>query len=495
MSEANKVLKSSSLLIGSQFLVRAMGLVSTLVIARLLAPEDFGILAISMLVIAFTEMLTMTGSNQYIHQKHEVSKSDVNTAWTSNILLKCVIAVLIVCIAPYAADYYNDQRLRWTITVLSSLMIMQAFSNPGVMLLEKAINYKKSITIDISKKLLSAICTILFALTLGDYRALIYGYISSSFLSLILSYILIDYRPQFSLANIKEQWGFSKYALLLGAMGFCRSHIDTLIVSKVYSTAVLGAYNTIKYVSSMPSSEVIIPALKPMIATFAKKKDNLDDLRHQFILTVLILSLLIIPIGTFLNVNSYEVVSILLGEKWLEYSFIFEYLVLITITSSFSAIAGQMLIACGYIKYSFRFNTVSFVILVVILMSVINFELRYFLMVKVAFEICVSFILFTLVMIFVLKMNPFKILFTILASFSIQYIYAIFLHDLGFSNHYVLVDTILNGILFVLGSIIINIIIFKLLWLNSPVGQHLFYIAKQVVQRHYTSLKSLSHKD
>jgi hypothetical protein len=92
-------------------------------------------------------------------------------------------------------------------------------------------------------------------------------------------------------------------------------------------------------------------------------------------------------------------------------------------------------------------------------------------------------------------MNPFKILFTILASFSIQYIYAIFLHDLGFSNHYVLVDTILNGLLFVLGSIIINIIIFKLLWLNSPVGQHLFYIAKQVVQRHYTSLKSLSHKD
>mgnify|MGYP003648962339 CR=1 FL=1 len=434
MSEANKVLKSSSLLILSQFIVRSMGLISTLVIARLLIPEDFGILAISMLVIACTEMLTMTGATQYIHQKKEASKSDVDTAWTANILIKCVIAVLIVGIAPFAADFYDDQRLHWSISILSSLMVMSAFSNPGLMLLEKAINYKKSITIDIAKKMLSAIFTILFAWTLGDYRALIYGHLVSAFLSLVLSYVLIVYRPQFSLANFKEQWSFSKYALLMGAMGFCRSHIDTLIVSKFYSTAMLGAYNTIKYVSMMPSSEIIIPALKPMLATFAKKTDSKEDLLHQFTLTVLILSLLIIPIGVFLNVNSYQVVSILLGDKWIEYSYIFEYLVLITITSSFYVVAGQMLIACGHIKYSFRFNMGAFLILVVILFSVINYELKYFLMCKVAFEICAAFILFILVMLFVLRVNPLKILMTLISSFLLQYIYANFLHSIEFNQ-------------------------------------------------------------
>ena len=491
MSEANKVLKSSGLLIASQFVVRGMGLISTLIIVRLLTPEDFGVLAISMLVIAFTEMISMTGSTQYIHQKSEVSNSDVNTAWTANIIIKLAIAILILFIAPHAANYYEDQRLQWSISILSSLMVMHAFSNPGVILLERSINYKKSISIDISKKLLSAIFTILFAWTLGDYRALIYGHISSGLLSLLLSYVLVNYRPKLSLENISEQWKFSKYALFQGAMGFFRAHIDTLVVSKFYSTAALGAYNTIKYVGVMPSSEIIMPALKPMLATFAKKKDSKVALLHQFTLVVLILSVLIIPLGVFLSVNSYEIVSILFGGGWKTYSFIFEYIVLGTITSSFYVVSSQVLVACGYIKHSFRFNLVSFALLLGVLMSAINLELRYFLVWKVSFEILSSFVLLNLVMIFVLKSNPFKLVVTLILNFIVQYIYAIFLYQYEFNQTYEFINLIVSGLLFCFGCIAINMIIFRVFWLKTPVGQHLNYIAKELTSRQYSNFKAV----
>lgn len=489
MSQANKVLKTSALLMGSQFLVRSLGLVSTLIIARLLVPEDFGILAISMLVIAFIEMLTMTGSAQYIHQKKDVSKSDVDTAWTLNLLLKCSIAVVIIYIAPFAAYYYKDPRLIWTITVLTSLMLMSALSNPGIILLEKDINYKKSMLLDITKKLISAVSTIMFAWVYGDYRALIFGHMVSCFVSLTLSYLLVNYRPRFSLSQFKEQWSFSRYALVQSAIGFFRAHIDTLIISKFYPPGMLGAYNTMKYVSMMPSSEVIVPALRPMIATFSKASENLSDLKHQFVLSVLLLATLILPVAVFLHVNSYIVVSILLGENWLQYSYVFEYLVLITITGSFSVITGQLLVACGHIKYSFRYNLISLVLLLAVLLVVVDFDFKDFLFSRVAFEIVISSCYFVLVIILLLKMNPIKIVTTILVNFLGLYFYANLLKGIVFSEHFILLDIFINGILFLVGTLFINLIVFKLLWWNTKEGQHLIFIVKSSVNSLLVNVK------
>lgn len=466
-----------------------MGLISTLIIARLLVPEDFGVLAISMLLIAMIEMLTVTGSSQYIQQKKDVSEQDLNSAWTLNIVLKLSIACVVFYLAPFAAYFYQDSRLIWTIQILSSLMVLNALINPGIMALERDINYKKIVFIDIFNKVISVATTIILALVYRDYTALVYGHIASCLSSLFFSYILIAYRPKFSLENIKEQWGFSRYALLQGMLGFFRAHIDTLIVSRFFPMHILGTYNTIKYISLMPSSEIITPALKPMIATFAKKSNNLGDLRHQFALSVLILSMLILPIVAFSHVYHYEFVSILLGNNWLEYSYVFKYLVLMTITTSFSVISGQMLIACGQIKHAVKFNVISTVLLMITLILIYQRSFEEFLIVRVAFEMIVATIFFLLTNIFLLKSNPFKYVFSILINFICLYFFANFLHDYFVLASGVVVSVIVNGLLFLLGAVAINFAVFRLLWRNSVEGQHFLFILKSNVNNFLITLK------
>jgi len=111
MSLTSQLLKSSSILLCMKLFQRGLGLISTLILARLLTPEDFGIVAIATLVVYLFEILAFAGKEQYLIQKTCVTNSDLNTAWTIDIILKSLLFLLFLISIEFIVEYYDKPML------------------------------------------------------------------------------------------------------------------------------------------------------------------------------------------------------------------------------------------------------------------------------------------------------------------------------------------------------------------------------------------------
>ena len=111
MSVAERVLKSSGLILFVRLIQRSIGLVSILILARILTPEDFGVVSIASVVVFFFDVLTESGTRQYIIHKEHTTEDDINTAWSLNLLIKLGIFLVVIVIAPMVADFFDNAAL------------------------------------------------------------------------------------------------------------------------------------------------------------------------------------------------------------------------------------------------------------------------------------------------------------------------------------------------------------------------------------------------
>lgn len=133
MSASLKVIKSAALLLGMQVVQRGLGIISTLILARLLTPDDFGIIALITIVLQFFELLAEIGNQQYIVQKETLHDSDLNTAWTMDILIKSFVALAVICSAPLLSVFFETPELALALAIAALALPLRALRTPGMM--------------------------------------------------------------------------------------------------------------------------------------------------------------------------------------------------------------------------------------------------------------------------------------------------------------------------------------------------------------------------
>jgi len=204
-SLSQKVLTSSLLLLSSRMIQRGLGLISTLVFARLLTPKDFGIIAILAITIALFEILSDTGSILYITQKQEVSDSDLNTAWSIDILLKSMLWLLLIGATPYIAAFYNNAALIDAFYAISFVLIIRSCLNPGIILYHRALEYKKLFWLALVEKFAFFSVAMTIVITTRSYWAIICGDLAAAITMLVGSYIVHPYRPRLNMSKFLNQ--------------------------------------------------------------------------------------------------------------------------------------------------------------------------------------------------------------------------------------------------------------------------------------------------
>lgn len=472
MSKARKVINSSLILIFSKLSERLLGLISTLILARLLMPEDFGIITMALLLIMFIETIVATGGCQYIIQKENINNDEINTSWTLDIILKVIVFILLLILTPFVSNYYSDPRLNFIIPILSIIIIFGAFVNPYINILRREQTYSKIFQIEIIRKILSVALTIFVALVYKNYWAIIIGHMSSSFSRLILSYLLISYRPRFSLVNIKEQWIFSRWMLSKNILGFSRSQLDVFLVSSFYNTSSLGAYHVNKYISNMPGTEVIIPAIEPLLATYSRSRKDLRALNIQIQITLLTIAFIAIPITAFGYTFSESIVNLLLGENWSEYSNLFAILALLIIPVSFSSISHQVLISSGRVKELFFYDLYSLALMAITLIFFRNYSLELFASTRVLIEWLIVLFLCVYTLRSIIGYKIYSLIMIFLICFFITMISA---HLCTFIELTFLPDFF---------SLIIQFLIFFTIWVGGCFGFYKLYLSKKTVGIH-----------
>lgn len=363
MSASQKVLKSAALLLSIQLIQRGLGIISTMILARLLTPEHFGIVALIVIAMQFFEMLVETGTQQYIVQKQQLTDADLNTAWSMDLLTKSVMAALIIVLSPAIAGYFSAPELILPLCASALTLPIRAGKSPGLMVLAKEINYQPMFRLTLWQKAISFLTVISVAFIYPSHWAIITGNLVSAAVLTIGSYQIHSYRPNWTLVHLKQQWSFSQWLILRGIVGFFRSQIDNLMVSKLFGTERLGGYNLVREVGLLPAVTLIIPMQQPLLAALAERREHAATLAYRTRMSLWLTISLITPITAFIMAYPELIVAVLLGLDWQDYAHLMRPFGLSFFCFCLFALLCDAMIAQGKVKLLFWLDLVSTVVI------------------------------------------------------------------------------------------------------------------------------------
>lgn len=366
-SVSTRVLQSTGFLLLIQLLQRGLGIISTLILARILAPEQFGIIALVAIALQFFDILADAGNQHYIIQKAEISDTDLNTAWTLEILIKSSMMLLVIVSAPLLAHYFNEPELTLALWISSLVLPLKALRNPILMLQAKQLNYRPIFKLNLWQKILSFVAVISIAMIWQNFWAIVAGNLVAALIYTLGSYYINDYRPTLSTRQLGEQWLFSKWLMFRGLIGFVRSQIDSLLVSRWFGTRELGGFHLLRELAVMPAVSVVIPATEPLQAAIADDRFNQSALAYRTRFSLVLLSSMLLPISLFMWLYPQQIVYILLGSQWQQYAELLQPFSLFFFTFCLFALSSNACLAVGQAKLLFWFDLISTLIIVAIL--------------------------------------------------------------------------------------------------------------------------------
>lgn len=400
MNNLKKGSFASFVLVLEQGAIKIVGLVSTMILARLIMPEDFGIIAIALLVMGLIEHFADLGSGQYLLSLKQINNDKVNTDWTINFILKSVVSIFLFISAFIAADFYDDQRLINLIIALTFIFFAYNFINPGLIYLRREQEYGKIVKLTLIKKLVTVAATVVSALILQNYWALVIGRAAGCIAQIIGSYMIFPYIPRFKLDNPQEQWSFSGWMIPQSLFGYVRTQLDSFLVSSTYGQAALGAYQTTKYIAYIPIESLLGPVTGPFMTELVKARIDKEYFNKQYNASLLVVLILAAPLTCIMYFNHNEIVLLLLGKNWIEFSYLFGVFSFLLIAYVLQQHGCRVMMVYGRTREIFIFQLISFFIVFTPLVFIDKIQLNTFLYIRVAGEMVMSFGILTIASIY-----------------------------------------------------------------------------------------------
>lgn len=206
----------------NQLIRRMIGIVSLIILARVLTPEDFGLVAIALIFLNFVNVVTEVGGQAYLLSRERIDDQQVLSNWTLRFLINNSVALALALSSGLISIFYAEPRLIPIILVFSVQIFVNSVSSPGLIYLHKYQKLGALIRWQIASRFVTTGLTIAIAVIYETYWALVIGQFSITLSGCIVSYVVAPLKPRFTLVNIKEQWEFSKWILPQSISNFFR---------------------------------------------------------------------------------------------------------------------------------------------------------------------------------------------------------------------------------------------------------------------------------
>ena len=296
--------------------IRGLGFISVIILARLLTPADFGLIALATVIMTGLQVMSAFSFDVALIQKKGQSRAHYDTAWTITIIFSAVTGIILVALAYPAAQFYAEPRLEPIMYVLALATVIEGFQNIGIVAFRKEMDFSREFVFQIAKKIISFAVTVPLAFWLRNYWALVAGILAGKAAGTVVSYIAHPYRARWSTAAWAELFHFSRWLFLNNLLGFLRSRASDLIVGKIAGPASLGIFTVSVELSQMPTSELVAPINRAVFPAYAQISGELPRLQQSYIDVVGMIALLAIPAAVGLATLADVVVPVILGPKW-----------------------------------------------------------------------------------------------------------------------------------------------------------------------------------
>lgn len=350
MGKDQKVFNGAILTVAMRWSDRLIGLASMVILARLLVPEDFGIVAMAVLVVGFVDVILDLGVAQALIHNKEANDEDFHTAWSMRLVQALIAGGIIYLTAPFAAEFFNNPNITDVLKVMALSIVIGGLENIGVVSFQKEMEFGKDFKFLFLKRVAGFCVTITIALLFQSYWAMVLGTMGGRIAGVILSYSMHRFRPKFRFTRFKKIWSFSQWVLFKNIGVYFDTSMDKLLVGKKLDANTMGGYTVAAEVSSLPTTELLAPLGRVLFPAFVESRDDPKKFASRVSLAVGVQSLVAIPACLGLMFVAPDVVAVLLGAKW---SFIAPIIQIMAISNLVNALAhsgGYALLALGKVK-------------------------------------------------------------------------------------------------------------------------------------------------
>lgn len=309
------VYRGAAIAVALTWVLRAIGLVSVFILARLLTPSDFGVVGLAMTAVALVETFSYLGMKQALLRMEKPERDYYDTAFTIQLIMFAALGLLLFAIAAPAADFFREPRVEPVIYALSLRFVMLGLVNIGVVEFERDFAFGRDLKMKATARIVSFFVTVALALWLRSYWALVVGMIVQSLILTILSYTMQPYRPRLSLARRAELLGVSLWIFSGVVAQTLYSQVERIVVGRTADTGTVGAFSVSKDVSNILTQEIAMALNRVTFVTTARS-GAFDTQGDRIARSLGAYAMIAAPMGLGLAAVAEHFIRVFLGGQW-----------------------------------------------------------------------------------------------------------------------------------------------------------------------------------
>ena len=342
-------LRSGAVTMGSQGVMFVLQLSSTMILARILSPADYGINGMAVAITGFAHMFSTLGLSTATVQRAEINHEQVSTLFWINVAIGCLLTLIVALISPMAAAFYGVPDLLWVMLSLSAMFVINGFSVQHSALLRRQMLFFDVAKIQIVSAVLGLSVAIIFGVAGFGYWALVLNSLTMT-ISMTCGYWMlcrwIPGKPKIS-TEVKSMVKFGSDIVGFNVINYLARNLDNVLIGKFHGATSLGYYSKAYQLLMMPLTNLREPLVSVAIPALSRLQNEPDAFRAYYLKCLSMLSFLTLPIVAFMFVGSDELVMFFLGPQWVEVSILFKILAAAALVQPLSGTVSMVLLSTG----------------------------------------------------------------------------------------------------------------------------------------------------
>ncbi len=302
----------------NQFLIIGFGFIIGVILARLLSPDDYGLLAMIGVFNAIAAAFLNCGFGTALIRKPDLTENDNSTAFYFNIVAGVVLYGIIWLIAPWVTVFYDKPILTQLLRVEALLLILSSFKIVQFTQLSRALDFKSLAIINVSSQVISGVIAIVAAYRGFGVWSLVFQHLCASFVGLVLVWIISPWRPRghWDNSSFRYLWGFGSKLLASSLLDTIYGNIYPIVIGKFYSAADLGQYSRAKGYANLPSQTLTGVLQQVTFPVLSQIQDDTRRLGNNYRRMLRFTVFIIFPIMVGMAVLAHPLVIALVTDKW-----------------------------------------------------------------------------------------------------------------------------------------------------------------------------------
>ena len=359
-SPKSALLRGAGYIVGFRTCNRLLGFASTVVMARLLAPADYGLLSMAFLVLGVLEALLDFGATTALLRKPDASAGEIDAAWTLRFLQGGLTALLLLAAMPFAVRAFDEPRLGGILCVLAGCVLASGAGSLGPTLAQRACDFTLEFRLQLTQALVRVATTLAAGWWLRDYRALVIGIAAAYVVPPVLSWCWHPWRPRWNLRGVRAIWRTTRWLTFAGIWSFALRKSDELLAARLGGPAALGQYSVGADIGQLPVGQVAPALLRALLPVLASLKSDPVRTRQATLKTLAALNALLWPLGLGLASVAGSATPLLLGAQWHDAAPYVAGFALVSVVQAMPAPLVTLLVLDGHARAQFQISLAEF---------------------------------------------------------------------------------------------------------------------------------------